>query len=225
MYTFSDDTCQTPLTSVFPKQPQQFYPSPDPTSGCGIGGEPCCLASQDALYGPIALGFSFGKTQTTTPTTCTGKDMFTVYDIVRSVEGSCTAGSKIITWFPQQAAAACWPRPSRFMEGSNGPFIITIHHHLPAPMDFVLRWDSVITSTAPIVFCTDTLLAIAKRAHLALFKCPRCPATPRARRASQRMEANGFQKCLQILARQECAQMFWIHPTPTTSTVFLAAVR
>jgi hypothetical protein len=113
VYTFSDDTCQTPLTTVFARQPEQIYLSPSPIEGCATGGEPCCLASQNALYGPIALGFSLGKTQTTAPTTCTGRDMFTVYDIIRTVKGSCTAGQLVAYYYPDQSAAACWPRPSK----------------------------------------------------------------------------------------------------------------
>ena len=138
VYTFSDDTCQTPLTTVFPRQPQQVYLSPDPETGCAIGGEPCCLASRDALYGPMALGFSFGRTQTTTPTTCTGKDMFRVYDIIRSRrlgEASCTTGSSAMIISLDQAAAACWPRPDRAYTDNltNTVYTVIVPSFCPKP--------------------------------------------------------------------------------------------
>jgi hypothetical protein len=139
VYTFSDDTCQIPLTTVFPRQPEQLYLSPSVRDGsdyrCATGGEPCCLASQNALYGPIALGFSFGKNQISTPTNCTGKGMFTVHDIERTVEGSCTAGQGLIRYYMDRAAASCWPRPSRDYSDNltNTVYTVVVPSFCPKP--------------------------------------------------------------------------------------------
>jgi hypothetical protein len=79
VYTFSDASCQVPLTSVFFSQPQQLYLSPanSPTTCVSA---PCILETHHAIYGPLILGFSATEE---TPTNCRGRDMFKLNYLMR----------------------------------------------------------------------------------------------------------------------------------------------
>ena len=102
VYTFSDASCRTPLTSVFPSQPQQLNLSRN------LGNSPPTCSSGPCLWetgltgvysGPLILGFdSTGGT----PTTCTGRGMFQMYKLVRLSDGRL---AKI--WQEDLNAAAC----------------------------------------------------------------------------------------------------------------------
>jgi len=107
VYTFSDNTCQTPLTAVF-NQPQNVFLSPAKPNGiCSAGGAPCCISSQAGTYGPVALGFALSSDQTSTPTTCAGWLAF----VATSWDAQKTCAVSFGSWGASgQYAGGCAPR-------------------------------------------------------------------------------------------------------------------